>query len=388
MSKIRVAHVITRLCKGGAQENTFHTVRLANRDRFEVDLISGPTHGKEGSLEPEIVEAGIAIHREPALVRPIAPISDILATRRLTRTFRERAYDIVHTHTSKAGYIGRVAAKRANIPIIVHTPHGNIFHGYFPLGLTRFFVHLERRAARWTDRLIELTERGIDESLEQGIGQRAQYRSIFSGIDLQPYAAARAARDATRHSLGVEPGDILVGAVGRLEPVKGFTYFIAAARKVAERVPNVRFIVAGQGSLEDDLRNQANGLGDRFQFLGLRNDIPELMAAMDMLVVPSLNEGMGRVILEAAAAATPAVASDVGGIPEVIADSETGLLVPAQSPEALAEAVEQLAAEPERLVRMGEAAQKAVDPAFGIEKMVMRIEALYEELIKEKQRDD
>ena len=388
MKRIRVAHVITRLCKGGAQENTFHTVRLANRDRFEVDLISGPTHGKEGTLEPEIVEAGITIHHEPSLVRPVAPISDVLATRRLAKTFRERAYDIVHTHTSKAGYIGRVAAKRAGTPIMVHTPHGNIFHGYFPLGLTRFFVHLERRAARWTDRIIELTERGIDESLEQGIGQRSQYRAIFSGIDLQPYAAARAARETTRGALGVQPGDLLIGAVGRLEPVKGFTYFIAAARNMAERMPNARFIVAGQGSLEDDLRKQANGLGDRFRFLGLRDDIPDLMAAMDVLVVPSLNEGMGRVILEAAAAATPAVASNVGGIPEVIADGETGVLVPAQSPEVLAETLERLAAEPERLVRMGEAARKAVVPAFGIEKMVMRIEALYEELIEEKQRDD
>lgn len=387
MKRIRVAHVITRLCKGGAQENTFHTVRLANRERFEVDLISGPTCGKEGSLEPEIRDAGIAIHREPALVRPVSPIRDFQAMFHLRDLFRERGYDIVHTHTSKAGYIGRVAARRAGTPIIVHTPHGNIFHGYFPLGLTRFFVRLERRAAIWTDRIIELTERGIEESLDHGIGRRHQYRSIFSGIDLQPYAAARARRDATRHALGIQPGDVLVGAVGRLEPVKGFTYFIAAARDLAERVPNGRFIVAGQGSLDDALRKQANGLGDRFRFLGLRDDIPDLMAAMDLLVVPSLNEGMGRVILEAAAAATPVVASDVGGIPEVVADDETGVLVPAQSPEALAEAIERLAAEPERLVRMGEAARRNVDPAFGIEKMVMRIEALYEELLKEKQRD-
>ena len=175
MKRFRVAHVITRLCRGGAQENTFHTVRLANRARFEVDLISGYSRGREGSIEDTVRAAGIEVCHEPALVRSIAPVRDILALRRLTRLFRERRYDIVHTHTSKAGFIGRLAAERAGVPIVVHTPHGNIFQGYFSKPMTRLFVWMERHAARRTDKLIELTPGGVEEHLAEGIGQRGQY---------------------------------------------------------------------------------------------------------------------------------------------------------------------------------------------------------------------
>jgi len=182
MRRIRVAHVITRLCTGGAQENTFHTVRLANRDRFEVDLISGPTRGGEGSIEEAVRAAGIEIQREPLLVRSPAPLRDMITLWRLTRRFRDRQYDIVHTHTSKAGFLGRLAAERAGTPIVVHTPHGNIFHGYFSGWLTRIFVWMERHAARRTDRIIELTAGGVEEHLaERGVEHRAaeDHRLVF-----------------------------------------------------------------------------------------------------------------------------------------------------------------------------------------------------------------
>ena len=382
--RIRVAHVITRLCKGGAQENTFHTLRLADRDRYEMDLISGPTTGHEGSIEQAVQAAGISIIREPNLVRDVAPLREMKALANLTHLFRQGRYDIVHTHTSKAGFVGRLAARRAATPLIVHTPHGNIYHGYFPMGLARVFIEMERRAARWTDRLIELTEGGIEESLQWRIGRREQYTAIFSGIDTAPYDSALEGRAEARAALGVRPDDLLVGAVGRLEPIKGFTYFVAAAKIVAEAVPEARFILAGQGSLAAALRAEAAPLGHRFQCLGPREDVPELMAAMDVLVVPSLNEGMGRVLLEAGAGATPVVGTTVGGIPEILKDSKTGILVPPKAPEAIAQAVQALAADRDRLRRMGEAARARVVPDFSLENMVMRIEALYEDLIKEK----
>jgi len=387
MKKIRVAHVITRLCNGGAQENTFHSVRLADRDRFEVDLISGPANGHEGSMEDAIERSGVAIHREPSLMRDISPANDLRALNGLTRRFKKERYDIVHTHTSKAGVLGRLAAKRAGTPIVVHTPHGNIFDGYFSPWKTRLFVSAERAAAKCTDRLVELTAGGVDEYLAQGIGTRAQYAVIFSGIDLSPYEQAIASREATRAALGVGPDDFLVGGVGRLEPVKGFTYFIAAAERIAESAGDLRFIHAGQGSLERELRAQAGPLGGRMQFLGRRNDVPQLMAAMDVLVVPSLNEGMGRVVLEAGAAGTAVIASKVGGIPDIVRDNVTGLLVRAESPADIAEAVLGLRADRSKLRAMGEAARDYVAPAFGLDRMVMRIESLYEELIEEKRID-
>ena len=387
MKRFRVAHVITRLCKGGAQENTFHTVRLANRGRFDVDLISGPTAGHEGSIEDAVCEAGIRILRVPALVRDTAPIRDLLALCALRRLFRERQYDIVHTHTSKAGFLGRLAAARCAVPIVVHTPHGNIFDGYFSKTTTRIFIAMERYAARRTDRIIELTPGGIEEHLAQGIGHREQYTAIFSGIDVTPYEDAVARRDETRRALGIGPEVYLVGAVGRLEPVKGFAHFIAAARIIAARLPNARFIVAGDGALASELRAQAADLGDRIQWLGLRNDVPDLMAAMDVFVLPSLNEGMGRVLLEAGAAGTPCVAASVGGVPDIVRDGETGILIPPRDPGALGEAVCVLERDPERRRAMGRAARAAVVPAYGLDQMVARIEALYEQLIQEKRLD-
>lgn len=387
MNRIRVAHVITRLCRGGAQENTFHTVRLSNPDRYSTDLISGPTIGAEGTIEDQVRDASIPIMREPHLIRNASPIPDMLALSGLTRMFRRNRYHIVHTHTSKAGAIGRLAAKRAHVPIIVHTPHGNIFNGYFAPWKTRLFVHIERRAARWTDRIVELTPGGIEEHLGKGIGCREQYVSIFSGIDLAPYNGFATHRSHTRSALGLQSDDFLVGAVGRLEPVKGFQYFIEAAKRIAGAAPNVRFILAGQGSMERELREGASCIGDRFSFLGPRDDIPDLMAAMDVLIVPSLNEGMGRVLLEAGAAHTPAVASNVGGIPEVVRDGETGTLVPPGSPESIAEAVLDLYADRARLERFGRAAHRRVVPEYGLEHMVVRIESMYEDLLREKKLD-
>ena len=387
MRRFRVAHVITRLCNGGAQENTFHSVRLADRDRFEVDLISGPTNGSEGSMEETVERSGVTIQREPALVREISPLNDLKALQGLTKRFKEKRYDIVHTHTSKAGVLGRLAAKRSATPIVVHTPHGNIFDGYFSPWKTRLFVKAERAAAKCTDRLVELTAGGVDEYLAQGIGTRSQYTVIFSGVDISPYAHAIEMREATRAALGVGPGDFLVGGVGRLEPVKGFTYFIAAAQRVAEADAGVHFIQAGQGSLETELREQAAPLGDRMQFLGRRDDVPDLMAAMDLLVVPSLNEGMGRVILEAGAAGCAVIATNVGGMPDIVQDGVTGVLVPPKRAGEIAEAVLALRSDPPRLQAMGAAARRFVMPNFGLDRMVMRIEAMYEELIEDKRLD-
>ena len=339
MKPIRIAHVITRLCKGGAQENTFHTVRLANRGRFEADLIAGHARGLEGSIEDRVRAAGLDIIREPALVRQVAPVRDALALRGLTRLFRQKGYHIVHTHTSKAGFLGRLAAARAGVPIVVHTPHGNIFHGYFPRWLTRLFVWMERYAARLTDRIITLTPGGTQEHLAQGIGHREQYATVFSGIDFSPYETAIAQRDETRRAMGYGPDTFLVGGVGRLEPVKGFAYFVSAAFAIAEALPEARFLLVGDGALRAELQTQAAGLGERSWFMGFREDVPDLMAAMDVCIVPSLNEGMGRVLLEAAAAGVPAVATNVGGIPHVLTDGETGLLAPPRDAGAIAQAV-------------------------------------------------
>jgi glycosyltransferase involved in cell wall biosynthesis len=383
----RIAHVITRLVRGGAQENTLHTVRLASRGRFEAELVTGLETGPEGSLMPEAEALGCPIHRIPSLTRNPHPLRDARALHELTRLFRQQRYDIVHTHTSKAGILARKAAQRAGVPIIIHTPHGHIFHSYFNVPVTRFFVALERRAAPYTDRIVTLTDGEIEEHLERGIGHRTQYRTVFSGIDFGPFEAAAAQREAIRIELGLPAGAILVGGVGRLEPVKGFTYLIQAAHIVAESIPNIHFVIAGDGSLRAALEAEARPLAGRFHFLGLRGDIPDIMAALDLFVLPSLNEGMGRVLLEAAAAGKVAVASAVGGVPEIVVNGETGLLVPPKDPEALAAAIAKLANDAGLRQRMGQAARNRVVPAFGVMRMVELLEQLYDECIREKRLD-
>ena len=265
MRRIRVAHVITRMCVGGAQENTFHTVRLANNDRYEVDLVSGRTARSEPSMELSARDTGIEIVHVKHLVRNPSPLNDLRAYNELVRLFRERRYDIVHTHTSKAGYLGRMAAAKAGVPIVVHTPHGHIFFGYFSRLLTGFFTKLERDAAQKTDKLIELTQRGVDQHLAEGVGLAEQWTSIFSGIDLAPFESAIHARDVTRLSLGIDPNEFLIGAVGRLEPVKGFSYFVRAARIVLDSLPSAQFILAGDGAERDSLEALAETLGARFR---------------------------------------------------------------------------------------------------------------------------
>jgi glycosyltransferase involved in cell wall biosynthesis len=380
MSKIRVAHIITRLCKGGAQENTFHTVRLHNKERYDVDLICGTNTGDEGTLEPELEAAGITIIREPNLVRDItSPLQEFKALRGLTRRLKHGNYDIVHTHTSKAGFLGRLAAHKAKVPIVIHTPHGNIFDGYFSPAKTMLYTALERKAARWTNRIIELTDGGIEEYLAQGIGSRDLYTTIFSGIDLSPYENRVADRARIRAELGVDAHTFLVGGVGRLEKIKGF-----AAEQLHKSHPKIQFVHAGTGSLEEKFKEFAAPLGERFKFLGLRHDIPSIMAALDVLVVPSVNEGMGRVVLEAGAAGTPCIAANVGGLPEVVLDGQTGIIVPSRDPKAIAEAIKRLVDAPERLKAYADAAKDFVVPDFSLENMVQLIEQLYETLIKEK----
>ncbi len=381
MKRLRVAHVITRLCQGGAQENTLNTVLLHDRARYEPELITGVVEPGEASIEFKAEEAGVTVLRIPDLMRAVAPLHDWRALRELTRLFRERRYDIVHTHTSKAGYVGRLAAARAGVPVVVHTPHGHVFDGYFSKPVTRLFIALERHAARKTDRIIALTPRGIEEHLAEGIGRREQYAAIFSGIDLRPFAHHDALRAGTRTAAGYTDADFIVGCAGRLEPVKGFSLAIEAARRVCAECSNVRFLLAGAGPLEPELRAMAAPLGDRFQFVGFQHDVARFMAGLDLFVLPSLNEGMGRVLLECGAAGVAAVATRVGGVPDIVVDGETGLLVPPRAPDALAAAILTLVRDPARARRMGQAARARIVPAYGIEEMVRKIQALYEDVV-------
>jgi glycosyltransferase involved in cell wall biosynthesis len=397
---IRVLHVITRMVRGGAQENTLATVVDINGGGWESSLATGPAMGPEGSMEPECLLAGVRMLRASALIREVSPRSDLAALRQLTCLIRKERPHVLHTHTSKAGVLGRIAARRAGVPVVVHTPHGHVFHSYEGRLKTQLFVWLERACARAADRLIALTDTERREHLDLGIGRSDQWTTIHSGVDFAPFDAARGSREAVRAELGLPADSIVLGSVGRLVPVKGHDYLLQAIARLGARHPALHLLLVGDGPLRGELIARARSLGLRvscscscscrnaegptLHVLGLRRDIPRLLAAMDLFVLPSLNEGMGRALVEAMAMELPCVASEVSGVPDVVADGVTGVLVPPRDPAALARAISLLIEHPERAREMGRRGRHRVVPAFSVERMIEQLEAVYRELLEAK----
>ncbi len=381
-----IVHIITRLEPGGSSANTADSC-AAQAAENDVVLISGP-HKDSASLlaglpgEVNYVEV-------PALRRELSPLRDLSALLELRRELRRLAPDIVHTHTSKAGALGRAAAFLAGgrRPVVIHTPHGHLLYGYYGPLKTAFFRLVERLLARFTDYLVALTPGEMRESLAAGIGRPAQWRVVHSGVRLDPPSFPASKRD-----LGIAADELAVGTAARLEPVKGVEHFIRAAAVLRRNRPGLklRFVVIGGGALEASLKGLAasEGVADSVIFTGFRPDAAALMAALDVYVQPSLNEAMGRAPLEAQALGVPAVVTSVCGLPSTIKEGETGFAVPPADPQALAAAVEKLLMDRALRARMGLAAQdwacsagKDGLPRFGPESMNAALRRLYAEAL-------
>ena len=383
--RIRILNVITRLEHGGAPIALLDTVERMDRARYEIHVATGRTEDPENEMIPYARSRGLRVMVIPSLVRDVRPWRDLVALFSLMRVIARGRYDIVHTHTSKAGFVGRVAARLCGVKGIVYSPHGTILEGYFGGATTRLFVASDRIAAGFTDRIVGLTRREVEQYLEAGIGRPDQYTFIYNGIDVDGFAARRVDRERKRTELGL-PRDAYVGiTVGRLVPVKGQRYLIEAAARIGDRIPPLMILLAGDGPLRPELEQHAASMGveDKVRFLGTRQDIPELLSCADVFVLPSLNEGLGLVLVEAMAMGVPCVATAVGGVPEVVADDVTGILVPPRDPRALADAVVRLADDPDRAREMGEQGRERAREMFSIQRTVARTEALYEEVAVE-----
>jgi len=377
--KPRVLHVITRLDRGGSATNTLLTV-AGLAEAFDQTL----TYGRNRELPPlaTALPERVAMREVPQLVRELAPAQDAGALLALYQMMRRRRVDLVHTHTSKAGILGRVAARLAGVPRIVHTPHGHVFHGYAGAAKTRLFVLLERWAARFTDRIVALTDQEARDHLARGIGRPDQFVTIPSGVDLEPFDKPAGDPIALRASLGLPPGAVIVGSVGRLEPIKGHRYLVEAVGLLTPRFPDLHLVLAGDGALRAELTAQARaaGIGDRVRCLGWRDDTPAILDALDVFAFPSLNEGMGRALVEAMAAGCPIVASRAGGIPDVLGDGEAGVLVEPGSSPALAAGIERLLGDPGLCARLAETGRVRAQ-RYGLRTMLDRLEQLYRELL-------
>lgn len=381
----KVLHPITRLIIGGAQENTMLTAQLLRADGWDVDVVSGPQTGSEGSLIETVRERGIPLILEPTLVREVNPVKDFLAIFRLARLMRQGKYSIVHTHSSKAGIVGRWAAKLAGIPIIVHTVHGWGHHDYQHPLVRAYYILLEKITLPITDKLIAVTGKDIDKGLRDGIGKRSDYLVIRSGIELDRFGHPQVPRETTRAAWGIPANAPLIGSVTRLSPQKAPLDFVRAAALVAQRYPNAYFMMVGDGPLRGEVEQLATELGiaNRLVLTGLRRDVPELLAAFDLFALSSLWEGLPRVLLQAMATSLPVVATACDGSAEAIETGVNGFLVPPSEPTQLAERLCQLLAQPTLAQQMGAMGYARVEE-FSDRGMVRAIAALYAELLNAK----
>lgn len=383
--KISVLHPITRLIIGGAQENTLLTARLIDQGEWDVTVLSGPQTGSEGSLIEDARERGVALLIEPTLVREINPIKDALALLRLVRLMRAGNYTIVHTHSSKAGILGRWAAKWAGVPIIVHTVHGWAHHERQHPLVRAIYIYLEKLTLPMTDKLIAVTALDIQKGLKDGIGTPDTYTVIRSGIELDRFGHPRVPRAETRTAWGIPADAQVVGTVTRLSPQKAPLDFIKAAAKIVETHPQTWFVMVGDGPLRAEIEALAIELGvaDRLVLTGLRRDVPELLAAFDLFTLSSLWEGLPRVLPQAMATGLPIVATACDGSAEAISDGDNGFLVPPGDADLLAERLCRLLDDPALAAHMGEAGRARV-AEFSDRRMVEQIEALYHELLARK----
>lgn len=378
---IPVVHVITRLTVGGSSENTVSMIQELERVGYASTLVLGPQ-----SETPTVQDArrrGCRIVQLDGLVREVSPARDVAAVLRLYRLLRRMRPRIVHTHTSKAGFVGRLAARLAGVPAVIHQPHGHIFYGYWSRPRTAMFVALERLAAHWTDTLVALTPREVEEHLERGIGRAAQYAVVPSPVPTQALREAAPSRAAARARLGLSPGAYVVAGVGRLVPIKGFDLLVAALPALAARVPDAHVLLVGEGVEREALQGQAAALGvaGRLQVCDPTTDVIDVLPVADVLAAPSRNEGMGRVLVEAMALGLPVVGTRVGGIADVIVDGECGLVVPPEDAGALAEALIDLGLDAARRRKLGEGARPRAE-AFSTPVAAGAMRAVYDALVR------
>lgn len=384
--KIRVLHVITRLERGGAPAVLLEVLKRCDTSQFEHHIATGLSQVPEDDMIPFVKDTGFRVVVIPSLIRDIHPFLDMYALLKLYFLILSGRYDIVHCHTSKGGFIGRLAARLANVKCIIYSPHGDIFEGYFGRIKTCFFIGLERFSARFTDKIITLTKSGIEPYLKAGIGQKSHFDYIYNGVDIESLRKRKVDRRQKRQEIGVENDCFLIVTAGRLVPVKGYTYLVASLARVIAEIPNTRLIFLGDGELSGELSGQVKilGLEKHVFFLGMRNDVPEIISCSDLFVLPSINEGFGVVLLEAMATNCPVVATNVGGVPGVVLDGETGILVPPRDPVQLARGIIRLLKDRSLALQMAECGYQRLKACFDIRETVSKTEHLYKELLERK----
>lgn len=386
---MRILHVSTRLIIGGSQENTVLSCEGQARRGHEVHLAFGPIYGPEGSMLPRVerLTPRITAHVVPHLLRAINPVADFICYGELRQLIRRLKPDVVHTHSSKAGILGRAAAwdagGRDGRIRVVHTVHGPPFHRYERPWANRLYIAAERWAAARCHAIVSVADAMTERFLEAGIGRPEQYTTIYSGIDLGPFLTVRPGegRDEARASLGLSRDDIIIGTVSRLADLKGHDDILDALADDLRERQNLKLLWVGDGWRRRPLeaRIERLGLSGRVVITGMvpPERIPGLIRAMDLVVHASYREGLPRVVPQALLCGVPVVASDVDGTREACADFETGRLFPVGDPAALREAVRWMLDDPARARATAERGRSMCMERFSAETMVEALERVY-----------
>jgi len=378
---MRIVHIITRLIVGGAQENTLLSCEGQHRHGHDVTLITGPAIGPEGSLMERAIAAGLNVQVIDEMRRAILPVKDYQTYRRMVRLLRELKPDVVHTHSSKAGILGRWAAHKAGVPVVIHTIHGLAFTASTSALVNNAYKMLERRAAPITTRIVCVADSMRDQSLAANIGQRGQYITIYSGMETSAFINPPVPRETTRARLRLAEDHIAVGTIARLFHLKGHEDLLNIAPDLCRRFEKLRFLWVGDGLLRPEFERRIGemGLRDRLILTGLvpPEKIPELTAAMDVVAHPSRREGLARALPQGSLAGKPVITYDIDGAKEAVIDQATGFVLPPFDKEKLSSAIAALVQDAPLRQRMGQAGRAFALGRFDTSVMVESLEDLY-----------
>jgi len=384
MSKTKVIRIIARLNIGGPAINSILLTTGLDKNRFDSILVTGIIGESEGDMSYLAEQYGINPIIIPEIGREISWKSDLVALWKLIRLIRREKPDIIHTHTAKAGTLGRIAGILTGVPCKIHTFHGHVFNNYFGPFKTKVFIWIERILARFTDRIIAISQLQYDELCHEiKIAPPNKFSIIRLGFDLTEFLNSDVHQGKLRRELNISEDTLLVGIVGRLTAIKNHAMFIKSAKKVSDKITNVKFIVVGDGELESEMKELAVSLEiqDKVIFLGWRRDMPTIYADMDLVVLSSLNEGTPVTLIEALASGKAVVSTAVGGVPDIVRDAQTGILVASGDEERFADAIVDLLEDAEKRKQFGELGREFISANYTKERLCADIERLYLDLL-------
>ncbi len=386
--KIKVAHIIARMITGGADENTLFTMEGLDKNKYDVDLITGEEFDE--SIFNKVKNNDFNINQIKGLKWKLNFLHDPIVLLKLIKLLKGKRYDIVHTHTTKAGILGRIAARIVGVPVIVHGLHGSTFEA-FNSGLLNWLLFLfERLTGRFTDAYVSVSGVLSEKYIERGIGKKENYHTVYSGMELEIFYGVRGKINCRkkRGELGIDAGDFVIGNVARLETRKGHQFLLDAFKNVVgeQKYSQVKLLIIGEGNKRKYLENYVKELNleDKVIFTGYREDVEELMALMDIFVLTSLREGLPRVLVQAAAVGMPSIAFNVDGVPEIIKDNYNGFLVKVKDVEQLENRIVKYINNKELILLHGRNGREFIENKWSIKGMVDRIDKIYQKLVREK----